>query len=50
MIERMIVKLGMNLIRQLRFIIGHDSYRYMSILEIQDKSEKVITEFKYSRK
>jgi hypothetical protein len=49
MIERMIVKLGMNLIRQLRFIIGQDSHRYMSILEIQEKSEKVITEFKYSR-
>jgi hypothetical protein len=50
MIEKMLIKMGMNLIKQLRVLINQDVYRYMSILQIEhQQKEKVITEYKFSR-
>lgn len=49
MIERMIAKTGLNLIKQLKNIINQDSYRFMAILEITNGNEKIITQNKFSR-
>ncbi|VVU95473.1 hypothetical protein CPAV1605_1224 [seawater metagenome] len=49
MIEKMLVKTGMNLIKQLRTVISQDNYRYMAILEISKTNQKIITEKRFSR-
>ncbi len=49
MIEKMLIKTGMNLIKQLKTIVNNDNYRYMAILEISKRGQKILTEKKFSR-
>ena len=45
----MISKMGIKIINQLNALIKHDKYRYISILEITDNCEKIITQNKFAR-
>ena len=48
-ISNMISKTGIKIINQLSALIKHDKYRYISILEITDNCEKIITQNKFAR-
>jgi hypothetical protein len=48
-ITDMIKKTGIKIIKQLNALIKHDKYRYISILEISDSCEKIVTQHKFAR-
>lgn len=48
-IEDMISKIGLKIIKQLNTLIKHDKYRYISILEISEDCEKIVTQNKFAR-
>ena len=49
LIEKMIKSQGMKIINQLNNLIYYDSNRYISILQISDKCEKIVTQHKFAR-